>query len=188
VRPARAIPYTLHADGRAEKDGFRIDFRNAGEAGAVFQVRQAGSADAPRSYTVEPGKHVTDRWDVASAYDLTVHGPNGFFRQFTGGEPAGQLDITPSYDEHGYKLALEIRNRGAKRVEVTVRDGYRSRPVTLSLRPGETDRARWELSRTHGWYDLTVTVAGDSHFAHRYAGHVENGKDSISDPALGGLV
>ncbi|MEV1329191.1 phospholipase domain-containing protein [Micromonospora costi] len=191
VRPARAIPYTLHADGRAEDDAFRIDFRNSGGVAAVFQVREAGSADAPRSYTVEPGRHLTDMWDVTSGHDLSVHGPNGFFRRFTGAEPSWRstdLAITPSYDEHGYTLVLELRNGGAKRVEVTVCDAYHSRPVTLSLRPGETQRARWELSRTHGWYDLTVTVAGDSRFTQRYAGHVENGKDSISDPALGGLV
>ncbi|MEU8020393.1 phospholipase domain-containing protein [Micromonospora parva] len=50
------------------------------------------------------------------------------------------------------------------------------------------ERAQWPLSRTHGWYDLTVSVAGDAAFEYRYAGHVENGKDSISDPSLGGLV
>jgi phospholipase C len=33
-----------------------------------------------------------------------------------------------------------------------------------------------------------VTVAGDPTFEYRLAGHVETGKDSFSDPALGGLV
>ncbi|MFI6064160.1 phospholipase domain-containing protein [Micromonospora sp. NPDC051227] len=54
------VPYTLHADGHHGDDSFRIDFRNSGGVAAVFQVRQAGSADAPRSYTVEPGKQLTD--------------------------------------------------------------------------------------------------------------------------------
>ncbi|MFI6243885.1 phosphocholine-specific phospholipase C [Micromonospora sp. NPDC050795] len=186
VRPARAIPYTLHADGHRGDDSFRIDLRNSGGVAAVFQVRQAGSADAPRSYTVEPGKHLSDTWPVTSGYDLSVHGPNGFFRRFADGR--SHLDVTPAYDEHGYKLALTLTNRGSKRVEVTVRDGYHARPVTLSLRPGEIERATWPLARTHGWYDLTASVAGDAEFAYRCAGHVENGKDSISDPALGGLV
>ncbi|MBQ1028501.1 phospholipase C, phosphocholine-specific [Micromonospora sp. C97] len=186
VRPARPIPYTLHADGHLADGAFRIDFRNSGGVAAVFQVRQAGSADAPRSFTVEPGKHLSDTWKVESGYDLSVHGPNGFFRRFTGGR--SNLDVTPSYDERDFKVALTLTNRGSKRVEVTVRDLYNSRPVKLSLRPGETERAQWPLSRTHGWYDLTVSVAGDAAFEYRYAGHVENGKDSISDPSLGGLV
>jgi hypothetical protein len=30
------------------------------------------------------------------------------------------------------------------------------------------------------------TVEGDPHLAYRYAGHVENGADSVSDPGMGG--
>jgi phospholipase C len=37
-------------------------------------------------------------------------------------------------------------------------------------------------------WNLVVTVAEDSTFNYRLAGHVETGKDSFSDPALGGLV
>ena len=44
------------------------------------------------------------------------------------------------------------------------------------------------LDQFYGWYDLIVTVAGDPTFQYRLAGHVETGKDSFSDPALGGLV
>jgi phospholipase C len=191
VRPARAIPYTLHATGRAGDGSFSIDFRNSGGATAVFHVRQAGSAGDPRSYTVEPGRHLTDTWRFESTYDLSVHGPNGFFRGFKGGSPgrhSTKLDVEASYDERGFKLVLELSNRGSKPVEVTMRDRYNSRPAKLSLRSGETQRRQWPLSRTRGWYDLVVTVQGDSGFEQRYAGHVENGEDSISDPAMGGLL
>jgi phospholipase C len=44
------------------------------------------------------------------------------------------------------------------------------------------------LDQFFGWYDLIVTVAGDPSFAYRLAGHVETGRESFSDPALGGLV
>ena len=37
---------------------------------------------------------------------------------------------------------------------------------------------------TGGWYDLTVTVPGTS-FRRVLAGHLENGRPSISDPQLG---
>jgi Domain of unknown function (DUF756) len=47
--------------------------------------------------------------------------------------------------------------------------------TTLSLGPGQTRTQRWPLSRTRGWYDLVITVAGDLHFEYRYAGHLENG-------------
>ncbi|MDQ1484667.1 MAG: phospholipase, partial [Actinomycetota bacterium] len=191
VRPARPIPYTLHADGHASDASFIIDFRSSGRAAAVFHVRSAGSTDDPRSYTVEPGKHLSDTWDVGSGYDLAVYGPNGFFRGFKGASSAGQyanLDVKASYDERHNEIELEIRNRGSERAKVTVRNGYTADGTKLSLKAGEAKTERWSLSRTRGWYDLVITVEGDPHFEYRYAGHLENGEASISDPAMGGLI
>ncbi|MFI1995545.1 hypothetical protein [Actinoplanes sp. NPDC020271] len=42
-----------------------------------------------------------------------------------------------------------------------------------------------DASRMHGWYDVTVT-AGST--VAQYAGHLENGRDSIPDPGMGGLI
>jgi phospholipase C len=187
VRPARAIPYTLHADGRATGSSFSLDLRSVGGAAAVFQVWSAGSADAPRTYTVESGRLLTDSWDAASGYDLAVHGPNGFSRRFKGGGGAS-VEAKASYDERENRIALTIGNRGAERVEVRIRDGYTSRLTELSVGCGAAKTEQWSLSRTSGWYDLVITVDGDPGFEYRYAGHVENGRDSISDPAMGGLV
>ena len=90
IRPARALPYALHAHGRLNVSNgiFSIDFANTGQATAVFQVRSGNAGDIPRSYTVEPGKHLTDTWNVivngATAYDLSVYGPNGFYASLQG--------------------------------------------------------------------------------------------------------
>ncbi|HXE04371.1 MAG TPA: hypothetical protein VN579_00185, partial [Bryobacteraceae bacterium] len=43
------------------------------------------------------------------------------------------------------------------------------------------------LKRSFGWYDFTVNIDGaetDS-FMRRYAGHVETGRASFSDPLMG---
>ena len=191
VRRARAIPYTLHVDGHASSSVFSIDFKSSGAAAAVFQVRSAGSTDEPRTYTVEAGKQLTDTWDAASGYDLSVFGPNGFLRRFKGGGVSGVaalLDVKASYDERHHEIALQVRNRGADRIKVTVHDAYTSKDTKLSLRPGEGTSEQWSLSRTRGWYDLVISVQGDAAFEYRYAGHLETGEESISDPAMGGLV
>ena len=74
--------------------------------------------------------------------------------------------------------------------QVTVRivNRYTSKREFLTLRPGEDDGASWLLKRTSGWYDLAITVDGDTQFEYRFAGHLENGEDSSSDPLMGGLV
>jgi phospholipase C len=192
VRPARALPYTLHATGRAGDQALSIALRNSGDATAVFQVRQAGTNDDPRSYTVEPGKELSDTWSYPSAaYDVAVHGPNGFFRRFAGSKPSRRsprLDVTASYDPADDEVQLALANRGSASLELTVRDRYGSPAVTRTVRPGETLRRAWSLDRTRGWYDLTVTVQGDDAFEQRYAGHLENGGPSISDPGMGSLL
>jgi phospholipase C len=143
----------------------------------VFQVRSGNVADPVRNYTVEPGKTLAGTWNVASSYHLSVYGPNGFARYFNGsiGASAAALDVRSSYhseDDRG-SIAWRITNVAGKDAGVSVLDAY----------TGELS-----LHQFHGWYDLIVTVAADTTLTYRLAGHVETGRESFSDPALGGLV
>jgi phospholipase C len=174
------------------EDAFVIDFRNVGEAAAVFHVRSAESNAAPRTYTVEPHKHVMDFWPVAaiglSDYDVSVHGPNGFYRGFKGGvsgHPRANLDVKAEYDEGRKAIVLELSNRAFQTARVTLTNRYTAKQTTVVVGPGELDAKAWSLERFGGWYDLTITVDGDALFERRLAGHLENGEDSISDPLLG---
>jgi len=197
VRPARALPYTLHAHGRVRKTdrSFRIDFRNPGLAAAVFQVRSGDAAEPPRTYTVEPKKHLTDGWDIpdggAAGYDLSVYGPNGFYRGFKGSASEGSLptlDVRASYTEGDHGIALEISNRTSELARVRVLNAYTSKTRTVVLGPGDTRETSWPLASVSGWYDLTLTVEGQAGLEYRFAGHLENGEDGLSDPIMGGLI
>jgi phospholipase C len=81
-----------------------------------------------------------------------------------------------------------LENPGSAPVNATVSDRYASRNATLTVRPGSTKALQFSLQRTRGWYDLTVTLTSDPGFEYRYAGHLENGEPSISDPGMGGLI
>ena len=194
IRPARALPYQLdvHASVNASNGTVSLTFINTGRATAVFHVRSGNTADPARYYTVEPGKTLAGTWNVASSYNLSVYGPNGFVRYFNGGigSSAAALDVRSSYGsgEDGGSIALKITNLTAKHASVSVLDAYSGKLRTQSLQPHQAIEDQLELEQFFGWYDLIVTVAGDSTFEYRLAGHVENGRDSFSDPALGGLV
>jgi phospholipase C len=71
---------------------------------------------------------------------------------------------------------------------VNVLDAYSGSRLTHELAPDESIDKEWSLKAFHGWYDLVVTVEQDASFERRLAGHLETGRDSYSDPALGGLV
>jgi hypothetical protein len=63
-------------------------FTNTGAQTAVFQVRSANPLQAPHNYTVSPNATLSDTWTFApdglAAYDLSVYGPNGFYRNYRG--------------------------------------------------------------------------------------------------------
>ena len=194
IRPARALPYELDVHGSVNGSNSTVvlTFFNTGRATVVFQVRSGNAADPVRDYTVEPGKTLAGTWTVASSYHLSVYGPNGFVRYFNGslGSGAAVLDVRSSHDRDDDRGSLEwnITNVAASDAEVHVLDAYTGELSTWLLRPGDTFEGEVSLDRFHGWYDLIVTVAGDPTFKYRLAGHVETGRDSFSDPALGGLV
>jgi phospholipase C len=57
----------------------------------------------------------------------------------------------------------------------------------MVLAPQQTLSRAWALKRTFGWYDLVVTTDSDTGFEVQLAGHVENGRPSVTDPLMGGL-
>ncbi len=194
VRPARAVPYELDVLGEANfSDGtVSVHFGNTGSAAAVFQVRSGDGQHGPWTYTVGPQLSVSDTWafraNNQSAYDLSVYGPNGFFRAFKGslvGKERANLAVASIYDCERSAIALDVQNRGQTTVKVRISEHYTKKTVTRTLHPGADWSPSWELETSFGWYDFTIGVESDAAFQRRVAGHVETGRDSVSDPALG---
>ena len=165
---------------------------NTGDATAAFQVRSANPADLPRCYTVEPGKQLSGSWNAAWAgqarYDLEVHGPNGFLRAYRGaaaGASRAHLVVQARYQPAALGLVVTVRNRSALPARVHIVDQYSGETRVHELPPGGRREAQWTAVRHGAWYDLVFTVAGDPDFRVQLAGRIENGRDGISDPALG---
>lgn len=197
VRQARALPYEFFVHVHAvSTEGVTLDFINTGDMGAVFIVFAANSTIAPRSYTVEAGKRLRDQFALTAtqAYDFVVHGPNGFLRRFTGkytptqwwgnGQPEPEAGI--GYDVANGNVQLTLKNAGSAKCTFTVVNAYdTSHIVSKQVKGGDDERVYLDLRGSFGWYDLTLTVDTDSTFKRRFAGHVETGRVSMTDPALG---
>jgi phospholipase C len=54
-----------------------------------------------------------------------------------------------------------------------------------TLLPGQTASIRLDLTQSFLWYDFSLQVEGFELFKRIYAGHMENGQPSFSDPAMG---
>ena len=190
TRKSRALPYEMHAYGAAYADAatFGITFATTGAQAVVFLVRSANPLDEQRSYTVEPGKSLTDAWSSAAGlYDLSVTGPNGFLRRYMGSMLTGGtgLQVQETYAKASQTITLSLSNGNAAAVVVIVTDVYSGNGVEVALAPGQTAARSFPLAATSGWYDLLVTVPTQATFGVQLAGHLENGADSITDPMIG---
>jgi phospholipase C len=200
-RSARPLPYALHADGRHDESGqFVIDLANHGSSGAVFQIYDYSDRQGPWRYTVEAGKqYVAYEWHQTAMlenYNLAVHGPNGFYRHFRGDleKAAGQITVDTVYDRDHGSIALILENTGSITTTVSVAqsDIYptgsgQMRVRSYDLKPKTNIRDVWTLAAGDCWYDLSVSLATSGNFLRRYAGHVETGKPSKTDPAVGSM-
>ncbi|MCX5372160.1 phosphocholine-specific phospholipase C [Streptomyces sp. NBC_00103] len=187
TRPTRPLTYApaVHASVDPTAGTLTLTFASGAEAGAAFLVTSGNRADGPWSYTTGAGASVSDTWNSAysgGSHDLTVHGPNGFLRVFKGAGKAAGAEVTARHVDGG--LELTFTHRGYGTVELTVADGYGGRPTTVRLRPGGSLRRTLDLRASRRWYDLTVTSGADRAFLRRFAGHVENGRPGVSDPAI----
>jgi len=79
-------------------------------------------------------------------------------------------------------------NQSEQVLTIRVFNRYTGKIVDQSLASGAEFSRQWNVERFGGWYELVVTVVEDSQFEYRVAGHLEDGKDSISDPLMGGLL
>jgi phospholipase C len=176
VRPARPLPYDLRADGVISGGTATITFASPGKKGAVFHVT---SSSAPRDYTVGAGDSITGSWSAPAGEDIRVHGPNGFYRELMGTGP--EISTAPAWGG----LDLAITNTSSAAVVLTLTSAYNGKQSEVKVRPRSTVSVPAPVFSSTGWYDVSVTVSGDSQYLRRLAGHIENGQPSISDPRLG---
>jgi phospholipase C len=209
TKPSNALPYELYCEGRSGSGGDSLSVSmRAGKdvfgdrsAGSPFNVYAYGKELKVRHYAVKPGDQLTDDFPLSDfadgKYNIQVQGPNGFYRVFSGSkEDPGVIALAE------YEMAKENRPSGKLLIRLVNTDPSRSFNVvitdntygggvlkTVALGPITAPDAKEQVlveTKAHGgWYDVSVAVEGVGGFERRYAGRVETGKDSISDPAMG---
>ena len=212
IRPSSALAYELFADGRLtnDKTAFELKFTAGNKVfgdkalGAPFNVyapgKYAGQDVRTWAYGLKAGDTLTDLWPVHefedNHYHLRVYGPNGFLREFKGS--AADPGITADFDYQrslasSNKLTgnveLKITNTTAHPHQVEITDhAYKTNSRKKQLPASGKASFVLNLESSHGWYDFSIRVAGDTRFERRYAGRVETGRPSYSDPFMGRVV
>lgn len=184
VRPARALPYRLAVDVVARHDGVDVHFANdsADKVGVVFHVYDRLDLDAiPRRYSLAAGTRMTDGWASHDGhYDLWIMGPDGFHRHFFGN---GGTPLLVKMSQNG---KLTFGNLGHESHEISIIDKSYGKPdLSLKIVGGKTALLHDEVMHDHGWYDISIVAHA---MDWRFAGHIQSGRDTHSDPAMFGTA
>ena len=203
TKPACAIPYNLSLDIRIQPDKKALTFTIGCQPGlsktkkisAPFQLYDliALENDQERTcfnFAVTEGKKL-DYFIHQSGdnYHFKGYGPNGFFREFKGKfSHFPEIHVQVNHIAKSGHLQAVIQNPEHKELNVQLVDNSYKRGKETFWQKEESKEIRLNLSSASGWYDYSVKLEGYPDFEQRFAGHVENGETSITDPLIGGVV
>ncbi|WP_437920392.1 phosphocholine-specific phospholipase C [Sphingobacterium sp. LRF_L2] len=136
------------------------------------------------NFAIREGEMLAYSWPLSAFggdfYHLTLHGPNGFYRSFKGGKTGEVASIEVLQLEQELALTVEVKEN---RKEIMIKDLSYGQQTQASQ--AKRLKKRIVLEESHGWYDLEITDSTDPYFSYQYAGHLENGKTSRTDPLMG---
>ncbi|WP_244950687.1 phospholipase domain-containing protein [Pedobacter suwonensis] len=151
------------------------------------------------AYAVKAGDVLKDTINLDDfddeIYDLTVNGPNGFYRNFAGSKKNPSI-IVKVYPEHTGlinkkltgKLVFAVENTGTSLVTLQILDNkYKSGSQTVNIRPKSNANISFNLAKNANWYDFSMVQKGNPTFKHRYAGKIETGEITQTDPYMGNV-
>ncbi len=186
VRPSRRLGYRFDVAFAADAQSLTLAVRNHGRLGVHLQARSLTIPGAPYSYTIGAGDEIAVALANPGAYDLSLHGPNGFFRHFAG-SPATVLRAEAfGIDDRGrlrIRLSVgDVRRRHRPAIVVNVADAY---GTDRQIEVRGAAELTIDTGRNGGWYDITLTTPSDPSYNCQLSGRLESGTPLTSDPQLG---
>jgi len=209
IRSSCALPYELYADGMLsdDKSSFEVsmkagsDFFGESSAGSPFHVYTPGKYKSHemrnRAYAVAAGDELKDSWNINDFenghYHLRVYGPNGFFREFSGDKYHSLIEAKMRYEQRDNRptgnITLQITNSANQSMGIIITDNsYKAGTKAETIDAGSSKEITLDTSKAFGWYDVSIKLKDQSLFSRTYAGHVETGSASNTDPFMGRVV
>lgn len=214
TKPACALPYDIHVNARlqsgSEQNELVIRFELEGllpktkTIGSPFiaisktpfgEQKEIGRT---WNFAVREKEPLEYRWPldqfITGIYHIEVYGPNGFYREFKGNTERKQDRIPESFitvnqqiiGKSSGSLVIKLSGEDSKNGFILKKASYDTSEKTHTLLPGK--ELVLDLKSSHGWYDLEITNPENNTFYQRYAGHIETGQSSQTDPLMGGVA
>jgi phospholipase C len=207
------LPYQLAAHGSFDRNKKTFQIRMS-TSNQLFGAQAMGSpftVYAPVKFKADGGaEEICRNWSFAvkvndelqyewplnafegNQYHLRLNGPNGFYREFIGSANDPLLTITAENDLNRLTKAatgnikLTVKNAGKSAVKINLNDlGYKVNNQQKSIAPNADLVVVLDLNLSFGWYDFEIKSDADPLFTQRFAGRIETGKESYTDPVMG---
>lgn len=198
VRRSRALPYRFDVVDLGGPTLSLSIINQSDEAGVVLHAYDLLQPDSPpMRFTVGANNAVAKTWP-SGRYDIALFGPNGFYRRYSGGDvdpnapTVRPMFLTRLDKARSIDFGFDVTWKDAADEIIVTPAAYADKHGARNMRPGPgkvhvLDHL-WKLSETGGWYDFVLTRPAQPGWKRRYAGRMENGLPSVSDPAMSGAA
>ncbi|MFD1770591.1 phosphocholine-specific phospholipase C [Sphingobacterium suaedae] len=196
IKFSTAIPYELHVYENLQQQTIQLRFESStnffgkNARGGAFNVFAYGFKPdrANWSFACSAGKSVLHQWSISDfendIYHLAVYGPNGYYRAYYGSSREVSPEVELRYDIPRETLIFQLKNPSNKTLVLHLTDAYQdgfNKHITLHAHALKT--VGIPLKKQNRWYDIQLTLARGS-FRRNFAGRLENGKHSVTDPLM----
>ncbi|SIQ94434.1 phospholipase C [Chryseobacterium sp. RU37D] len=153
----RAVPLIVYDRTKFNNDSFHFSY-------ALYSKQEL-------SHVVKPGK-----------YDYEVFGPNGFYRHFKGeNDPLTEIWMIKTPSKNLVEITFRRNKKENTNTRITLENLYEKKNTEISLKTFQ-EKIIVDLNKMKGWYDLKIHSGNN---LWHFAGRLENGKTSVSDPHWG---
>ncbi|KGE14347.1 phosphocholine-specific phospholipase C [Sphingobacterium deserti] len=199
TKVACALPYQLSINAAVDlsKGVLRVTFEVGKGLSQTKAIGVPFFASSPLSYgkddspgktwnfTVRQGEPLVYEWPLdkfsSHMYHIRIYGPNGFYRSFKGSKTRETALLNVEQAEYTESITIQTTNN---KQHLAVKDlSYGQEGKAFSA---HSFKWKMNLEKSFGWYDIEVTASEDPDFSYQYAGHLETGKASRTDPLMGG--
>ncbi|GGE27649.1 phosphocholine-specific phospholipase C [Sphingobacterium cellulitidis] len=197
TKSACAIPYDIDVNLSVSSGKLNFHFSILGKlsqtkvVGVPFQLISHTAFGSKNeigrtwNFAVKPKESLTYSLDLSELKDesfcFSVHGPNGFYRAFKAKVNAEfpLVEVNCSNAKKGFQITISKSKVGLKVQDPSY--GHTSKEFAANRKVKQA----WNLEKSQGWYDFEITSDQNPDLFIKYAGHIENGKPSSTDPLMG---
>lgn len=175
VKPSNPLPYHFHVNLTEGKIRM-TNLKDNGVPLLLYDRTQFNGSDYHFSYALYSRQELSHPV-TTGIYDWEIFGPNGFFRKFKGNS-VPEVEVIFINNTSKNQAELIFKNNKKKSFVFGLEDLYEKNKKRISINKAE-EKIIFDLSKNKGWYDIKVS---SEECVWHFAGRIETGKISISDP------